>query len=192
MAGKRGRPPSKAQIWLSNLPSEGIDACIIFPFPNKRIGLGGAAVTIRHAVCALFKGTKKPEQVAISTCKTHGCVNPAHVKWGSVGEAMQARGAFKRRGQQALTDEEVYQIRSVNWGNNYHRIDAARALGVSPKYLTKLIFGEARASAGFPPGWKNRAQARIAAVEEQTAAYERIMDSMRKQAGRLQGKESIK
>lgn len=154
---KRGRPISPAQRFLMNLQRGDDENCMLMPYQNQRIGVGGATQTPQRASCHFHHGPPSEGQVLVRMCQTSGCVNPEHLRWGTRSEAAGTRKRRTKNGNQYLSNEEIMQLRSVNWGGLMFLGSAAEAAGVKPKYLYKILDGRARREAGFPPGWRNMA-----------------------------------
>ncbi len=113
--------------------------CIEWPYHRQPSGYGyvqwDGQQTGAHRVVLLLKSSPvSPDMHAAHSCGNKGCVNPAHIRWATVGEnhADKLKHGTDNRGernhQSKLTAAEVLEIREIE-GETYASI--ADRYGVS-------------------------------------------------------------
>jgi hypothetical protein len=126
MLKRRYTPRGAALKWLREHTSYSGDDCLLWPFPTRRRGYGGAyyqgKCTMAHRVVAIFAHGEPPEGdwEAAHSCNNPLCVNPRHLRWATpkqnhadkIVAGTTARGERNRTAK--LTDEQARAIK-------YHR-----------------------------------------------------------------------
>lgn len=129
------------------------DDCLIWPFARNARGYAhmyrnGKTVTVSRLVCEAEHGPAKPGQEAAHLCgRGHeGCVTRRHLVWKTRTENMAdkiAHGTHNRGARSArakLTEDQVREIRRI--GNSRPRTELAKAFGVNPEAIGKIVLGQ--------------------------------------------------
>src|SRR5215216_2368856 len=144
-----GRPRSQAAMFLMNLVAGADDECQFFPFDQKHVAWGGGTRTPHWITCRLVNGEPSEGQVPVRQCGVYGCINGRHYKWGTMGEAQANRIFRSRKGgnnpRANISDLELSQLRSINWGNGRFMAQVAERHGVTVRTLNSLLRGWVRA-----------------------------------------------
>ncbi len=127
-------------IWIDTLiNSPWPTKCVIWPFARQTNGYGTVNGQLVHRiVCARVHGGPGPGAVTRHLCGmgAKGCVNPAHLAWGTQAENGQdaVRHGTTTRGvknpQSKLTESQVCEIRSL-LDAGLTRADVSARYGVS-------------------------------------------------------------
>lgn len=131
--------------WLITQNAEAGDNCYEFIFDAQLIRFLDKPKAPRWITCAIINGMPEEDQSAVQTCKTPGCINGRHFRWGAHHEAMKARIFPDRSGENnpnaKFTDLEVAQLKSVNWGFGRFKSQVAAAHGVTNETLHLVLTG---------------------------------------------------
>lgn len=121
------------------------DECYSLPKPQRNILLVNKSRSIGWVACKLANGDPPEGGVSINTCGILDCVNGTHWRWGTFEEALAQRDFPSRKGGSnpaaKLTEEEVAQLRSVNWERGAYKSQAAEAAGISISTLHAILKG---------------------------------------------------
>ena len=132
--------------WLVDQNSKSGDECFDFIFDAPTIRFMDKPRSPQWIMCTLTNGVADPDKHPVQTCKTAGCINGKHRRWGSYSEMMASRVFPSRAGgdnpMSKFTDLEVSQLRSIDWGNGRFKRQVAEIYGVSPMTLHSIITGK--------------------------------------------------
>lgn len=135
----------EALEWIFAQNANSGDECYDFIFDAPHVRFLDKPKAPHWIGCYLANGIPGPDQHPVKTCKTIGCINGKHYRWGSFSEAAAARRFKSRVGENnpmaKFTDLEVAQLKCVRWGNGRWKKDAAEAMGVNVMTLHEIISG---------------------------------------------------
>lgn len=142
---------SKAFDHLKAVYDRGETECVSLPWRQSTIRFGGRSRPLKWAACLIANGAPTGDAtIPISTCGIVGCINGRHYRWGTFADALAQREFPSRRGEAnpnaKVTDKEVAQLRSVNWGTGYHKSQVIEAHGISYQTLYMILRGSCRES----------------------------------------------
>lgn len=135
----------EALTWVIAQNAVAGDECFDFIFDVPQLRFLDKPRSPRWITCTIVSGFPEMGQQPVQLCKTAGCINGRHFKWGAPHEADKARIFPDRSGENnpnaKFTDEEVAQLRSVNWGNGRFKSQVAAAHGVTTETLHQVVVG---------------------------------------------------
>ena len=136
----------EALEWISHSNVNRGDECFEFEFDSPTVRFMDKSRAPCWISCFLIHGPTEGDQHPVQICKTPGCINGRHFKWGTYTEKMRARVFPSRRGEAnptaKFTDLEVAQLKSVRWGNGRWKKQVAEIHGVSIMTLNGVISGK--------------------------------------------------
>lgn len=136
---------SQALYFIAGKSANWGEECYALPEPQDYIYLGSSGRKPSWVACRYAHGEPEKGQVAINECGAADCVNGSHWRWGTWKEAMDRREFPSRKGGKnpnaRLTELEVSQLRSVNWGRGTYKRAAAEAAGISISTLHAILNG---------------------------------------------------
>ena len=133
----------EALEWLVTQNANSSDECYEFIFTTPLVRFMDKPRAPHWINCFLVNGAPSLDQHPVQTCKTHGCINGKHRRWGTYKEASAGRVFPSRTGaanpMAKFTELEVAQLKSVNWGNGLYKRRVAELHGVDPQTLHNII-----------------------------------------------------
>ena len=138
---------SVAIAWLRNTHATATpDTCILWPQGVDKDGYGqtiwmvnGVKQWVRLHRFSLEMHAGPPpadKPIALHSCHTPRCVNPFHLRWGTVAENNRDRNNANRCKKSRLTLDQVIQLSNVH---GQHRKALAEQFGISYNHSRTLI-----------------------------------------------------
>lgn len=83
-----------------------------------RISINKNRYKTTRVVCQLVYGEPTPNQQALHSCDNPPCINPDHLRWGTIQDnhkdrAVRNRSAGAIQGTARYTDKDIYEIRKM-------------------------------------------------------------------------------
>jgi hypothetical protein len=136
-----------ARLW-TNIECGDIDACWEWLGSIASTGYGqlwvrGKNEGAHRMVCTLVHGPA-PGMQALHACDNPLCCNPIHLRWGTIAENMEDRGARDRtargttQGRARLTEDDVRAIRR-RAADGERKASLARQYGVSAQAVGFVV-----------------------------------------------------
>lgn len=133
----------EALEWLLTQNANSTDECYDFIFEAPMVRFLDNPRAPHWINCYLVNGAPSQNEHPVQTCRTPGCINGKHRRWGTYKEAMAGRVFPSRVGAAnpaaKFTELEVAQLKSVNWGNGMYKKTVAEIHGVDPQTLHNII-----------------------------------------------------
>lgn len=146
---ERGAP----QRFLERVAATSTDGCIEWPFGRDKDGYGQVKVDGRASRAhleglALVVPRPHPDAWCLHSCDNPPCVNPRHLRWGTVSDnsadcldrGRHARGSSKTNAK--LTPAAVVQVRDLYAAGGISQDMLAQRYGVSQHLIARVIHRE--------------------------------------------------
>lgn len=124
------------------------NGCLIWQGSKNKAGYGYVAYGItgpkrrphlaHRVICILSYGQPQPDEIALHSCDTPSCINPAHLRWGSYKDNVADMKIRNRiRGNKKLTDDQVIEIRRLR-KQGFALSDLASRYGVCFQNISQI------------------------------------------------------